>query len=472
MNDNGAAMLQKLGTDVAQIQMQKEKAAADKAKYRQELMYKNLERESEFQKSVMPQVDGAKLADEILEQGLTEIKNIASQEKDVFSKQKELTGALMKLKANSEAFKAPFSMLDEYYKGLPDDQKKGFDLAGAQNYVRQQLQLNDGTVSRYKTAEEIGDPTKIVGNIMGGSQAYQFWTPASGREAVDKDLKEMQPTTISIDKRDQKGLVRTGEKVEVQFKPLIQEFDEANGKVKLKTDALGYINDEAYDKYVADPKVNSWLQREAIRIADQHNKGDLKTQRETLEAAGIKNLDKEGGWSGMIVPDTPEFNYIKKGLLTRYLSNYTNQVQKDIDSKTIVSTNNFYGNQNQSNSDSQIPAPVQRIKNIVNGQTSLMGDPIKVDGATAYDVTGDFKTLPIYKDLMDKTYGPKSVTYYPQHPKTGKPAFEVIEKEYKAGKKKGTTTAPVLYDVKGFADFIIPKTEGTGYDPNPKKKAY
>lgn len=343
MNDTGAAMLQKLGTDVAQIQLQKEKAEADKARYKQDLMLKQLQAESEFQKSVMPQVDGAKLADEILEQGLTQIKTIASQEKDVFSKQKELTQALIKLKENSEAFKAPFAMLDEYYKGLPEDQKKGFDLAGAQNYVREQLQLNDGNVTRYKTAEEIGDPSKIVGGIMGGSGAYKFWTPAAGREAVDKDIKEMQPSTISVEKRDQKGLVRTGEKVEVQFKPLIQEFDEKAGKVKLKTDALGYINDEAFDKYVADPKINSWLTREAIRIADQHNNPDIKASRAALEGAGVKNLDKDGGWPQMILPDTPEFNYIKKALLTRYLGNYTNEVQKEIDSKTIVNTTNMYG---------------------------------------------------------------------------------------------------------------------------------
>lgn len=458
LDNTGAQMLFKLGDTIADINAQNKKLEWEKAKYANELKQKQLEKEAELQKNAYQQVKELQISDEAINSSLETYRKILASNQDPFEKQAEATQFLLNLKDQDTKFQAPIKALRAYYDGLPPEDKKGFLIGKAEQYIKSLHTITDPKTGKtqFRPADQMDAPENVVNGILNGPDAHQFWAASTGREAVDNDLKNMEESELTVSVRDQKGLKRTGETTSVKFKPLIQQFDDKTGKIVLKTDENGYINDEAYAKYKDDPKINAWLNREASEIAEVYNRQPEDVKKKVLAQYKIK----EESVPQLIDPESNEFWMIKKAVLTNYLQNYTNEVSKKAESTTIVSNNYFGNNQNGSGvkTDPVFTSPVDRVKAILEGNEKFIGTFDSKTGS--YDVTNQFRSLPIYENLLGKKYGPASVKYFPRT-ETTEPYFEVQQN----GKKK-----PEVISAQAWADKLIPVTAGNDYDKNKQPK--
>lgn len=198
----------------------------------------------------------------------------------------------------------------------------------------------------------------------------------------------------------------------------------------------GYVDEGVYQRFNSNPAMKVWIDAGA---------------QDLLMKTGIKDNGEAG-------------EFFKRAFLTKWLEDNKKGAIENVD-KTLYSKPSAIFNigtgaaPRPENPD--FTAPIDRLRAITNGDTRFLGDPKKsARGQTMYDVTSQFKSLPIYQTVgTKKFYGPKEVSYFPNYDNSGQAKIVIKQKEGKPYE---------VLSVQAFSDLLIPKTEGTGYDTKPK----
>lgn len=293
---------------------------------------------------------------------------------------------------------------------------------------------------------------------------WKLFDPSKAQATTLKiltDNKDKQ--TYSSETGGQVGLVRTVKGDKVSFDPTFYELD-GKGGVKMLTNEHGLLADKPYQELTTNVSANAYLSHRAQQFIDHYNSAGAEEREKWMKANGITEdeLLNAGKATKTLDPNNPEvFETLKRAFATDAVQRHSPISVNGKDVSTIVTTNN-YGNPNGyvPPTDPGFTAPVDRAKAITNLDKRFLGEKTKSgNGYDIYDVTSQFKNLPIYTNMATKkAFGPVEVKYNVGGPGQ-EPTFLVRKKP---GKPFDT------YTVQQFADLLVPKTEGTGYDPKPK----
>lgn len=231
-----------------------------------------------------------------------------------------------------------YQVVDDYVKNLPDTAKSGFDANTFKNdFIKNALFDKDGKPKTLDQLQSEQDVNWLDQTFKDGK--YKYYDVASAYSRIPKIIKEAAESTIKVPGRDRKGRVLTSTSSEVKFKPLFERMNDKTGKVELRVDDAGYIEDDVYNALTSYQDIDALAERSARKFITDYNNSSKDAKKALMGPMAMKPgtfVDKDNDG----LPDllgSEDVDLIKKGFLTDYIKKQMPVYEKDTESTKIIS---------------------------------------------------------------------------------------------------------------------------------------
>lgn len=325
----------------------KQQLEFEKAKYLRSIQEDEMKRRYENAQTFNTAIQNQDWTKETRDLYLNNLLQNYANAKDVdsFEYRTNLGKQLGRIAQYNNVVKGIYSKADDYIKSLPDTAKQGLNAEVFKNRFIQSALTKDG---RPKSFEELQkEYNDGLADEVFQANKQDLYDVEKGYNSIPDIIKGAAASTISVSEKDQKGRTVSGKSVTVQFKPEFEVYDEATGKVKLREDEFGYLDNTAYQRLTSVPSVDALATRKAMEFINNYNAVPKEAKLTLLGPNAMKaktNLidANKDGLPDMLTRDDLEL--VKKGFLTDYVKRQMPEYRKESESTTIVNNNSIGGN--------------------------------------------------------------------------------------------------------------------------------
>lgn len=353
LNNDTTKIIMDLGDSLQKNRLQKAQLAADK----QKLMY---EAQKDYQNKMFQTTSEipamVKGIDEKFQaDAMAQLVKVSSENMgkiDPITMKQKMNEAVTYYTGLGNKSKAIASQVENYTKALPAGDQSNFATNRLIEDVNKMALYKevDGKLI-LKKPEEINENEDYVAKVLNGPDGWKYWNGAAGMETLQKVIKDGEKVTEKAKVTDQKGLVRTLEGTTVKYNPLFQRQNPTTGKVELKTDETGNLDEGTYQQIITDPKVNASFSRMAKTFVDNYNSIKPEDRAAFLKQSGMDVSDVTSGTTlpASIDEKSPlyaaTFDTLKRAFATDFVARNIGKSEEETQSKTIIQNNVSGGNQ-------------------------------------------------------------------------------------------------------------------------------
>lgn len=353
LNNDTTKIIMDLGDSFQKDRIQKAQLAADKKKmlYEAQRDYQNkmFQATSEIP-AMVKGIDSKFQADAMAD--LVKVSSQNMNKIDPLTMKQKMNETIQYYTALGNKSTAVTSQIENYTKALSANDRSNFAEARLKDDVTKMALYKevDGKLI-LKKPEEINENEDYVTKVLNGPDGWKYWNGAAGMETLQKVIKDGEKVTEKAKVTDQNGLVRTLEGTTVKYNPLFQRPNPKTGKVELKTDETGNLDEGTYQQIITDPKVNASFSRMAKTFVDNYNSIKPEDRAAFLKQSGMDVSDVTSGTTlpASIDEKSPlyatTFNNLKKAFATDFVARNIGKAEEEVQSKTIIQNNVSGGNQ-------------------------------------------------------------------------------------------------------------------------------
>lgn len=311
----------------------------EKAKYLRSIQEDEMKRRYENAQTFNTAIQNPDWTKETRDMYLADLLQNNSNARDVdsFEYRVNLGKQLGRIAQYNNLVKGIYSKADEYIKSLPDTAKQGLNAEVFKNRFIQTALTKEG---RPKSFEELQkEYNENLADDVFQANKQDLYDVEKGYSSIPEIIKGANQSTISVAEKDQKGRTISGKSIAVQFRPEFEVYDDKTGKVKLREDEFGYLDNTAYKRLTAVPSVDALATRKAIEFINNYNSVPKEAKLALLGPNAMKAKTNFIDANNDGLPDMlteQDLDLVKRGFLTDYIKRQMPEYRKESESTRVL----------------------------------------------------------------------------------------------------------------------------------------